>query len=87
MTKNGLVKIYTLTPDELRNLLERNGFNVQKIIGKGITMPLRMTAELYTRKEYPEDLFSKILDLEFALCEKQDALALAGHLQAIAYKS
>lgn len=87
MTKNGKVKIYTWTPDEFRNLLERNGFSVQKIVGKGISMPLRITHELYTKKEYSEDLLDKVLQLELALCERPDALALAGHLQAIAYRS
>lgn len=86
ITKNGKVKIYTWTPDEFRILLERNGLNVQKIIGKGITMPLRITKELYMKKKYSKDLFNKILQLELTLCEKPDALALAGHLQAIAYK-
>lgn len=86
MSKDGKVKIYTWTPDEFRNLLEGNEFNVEKIVGKGMTMPLRITDELYRTNEYPEDLFNKILQLELALCEKPDALALAGHLQAIAYK-
>jgi len=67
-------------------LLERNGFRVEKIIGKGVTMPLRISKELFVKKEYSEDLFNKILQFELALCEKNDALALAGHLQAIAYK-
>lgn len=86
MTKNGKVKIYTWTPDEFRTLLERNGLRVSKIIGKGITMPLRITEELYKKKEYSEEIFNKILQLELILCEKPDALALAVHLQAIAYK-
>jgi len=59
---------------------------MQSVPGKGVTMPLRITEELYMKKEYSEDLFNKILRLELALCEKPDALALAGHLQAIAYK-
>jgi len=87
MAKDGRVKIYTWTPDEFRNLLERNGFSVQKIIGKGVTMPLRITEKLYMKKECSEDLLNKILQFELALCEKPDALALAGHLQAIAFKS
>jgi ubiquinone/menaquinone biosynthesis C-methylase UbiE len=86
MTKNGKVKIYTWTPDEFRNLLERNGLRVQKIIGKGTTMPLRIAEELYMKREYSKDILNKILQLELILCEKPDALALAGHLQAIAYK-
>lgn len=86
MTKDGRVKIHTWTPDEFRSMLERNGFEVQKIIGKGATIPLRMTEEIYSKKDCPEDLLEKILQLEFALCERSDALALAGHMQAIAIK-
>jgi len=87
MTKDGKVKIYTWTPGELHNLLERNGFNVQKIVGKGMTMPLRITEELYMKKECSKDLLSRILQLELNLCDKPDALALAGHIQAIVLKS
>jgi len=86
MTKDGKVKIYTWTPEEFRTILERNGFHIEKIVGKIVTMPLRIKKEIYLKKEYPEDLLSKILQFELALCEKPDALALAGHLQAIAYK-
>jgi ubiquinone/menaquinone biosynthesis C-methylase UbiE len=86
MTRDNKVKIYTWTPDEFRSMLERNGLCVEKIVGKGITMPLRISKELFMEKRYSEELFDKILQFEFALCEKPDALALAGHLQAIAYK-
>jgi ubiquinone/menaquinone biosynthesis C-methylase UbiE len=86
MTEDGEVKIYTWTPGEFRTMLERNGFHVEMIVGKGVTMPLRIKKETYLEKEYPEDLFKKILQFELALCEKPDALPLAGHLQAIAYK-
>ena len=86
MTENGKVKIYTWTPDEFRTMLERNGLHVEKIVGKGITMPLRISKELFMKKNYPDDLFNKLLQFELTLCEKPDALALAGHLQAITYK-
>ncbi len=86
MTKSGSVKIYTWTLDEFRMILERNGFHIEKIVGKGITMPLRISKETFMRQDYPEDLLEKILEFEFALCEKPDALSLAGHLQAIARK-
>lgn len=85
MTEDGKVKIYTWTPNEFRAMLERNRFYVEKIVGKGTTMPLRISEKLYMKKEHPEDLLNKILQFELALCEKPDALALAGHLQAIAY--
>jgi ubiquinone/menaquinone biosynthesis C-methylase UbiE len=86
MTEDGKVKIYTWTLEEFKTMLERNGFHVEKIIGKVVTMPLRIKKEIYLKKEYPDDLFNKILQFELSLCEKPDALALAGHLQAIAYK-
>jgi ubiquinone/menaquinone biosynthesis C-methylase UbiE len=86
MTENGKVKIYTWTPDEFRTMLERNGLHVEKIVGKGVTMPLRISKELFMKKKYPNDLFNKLLQFEFTLCEKPDTLALAGHLQAITYK-
>ncbi len=87
MAKSGKVRIHTWTPDEFRNLLEANGFKIEKIIGKGVTMPLRMTEEVYMKKQCPQDLLDKITQLELALCERPDALALAGHLQAIARKA
>jgi hypothetical protein len=47
---------------------------------------LRISNELFTRKKYSETLFNNILQFELALCDKPDALALAGHMQAIAHK-
>ena len=86
MTQDNKVKVFTWTPDEFRSMLEGHGFHIEKIIGKGITMPLRISNELFTRKKYSEDLFNSILQFELALCDKPDALALAGHIQAIAHK-
>jgi ubiquinone/menaquinone biosynthesis C-methylase UbiE len=86
VTKEGRVRVYSWTPKEFRALLERNGFRIERIIGKGITMPLRVSRELYMKKEYPEDLYDNLLRFELLLCEDPDALALAGHLQAVAYK-
>jgi len=80
------VKIYTWTPGEFRTMLERNGFHIEKIIGKGITMPLRISKDLFVKKQYSKDLFEKILQFELAMCEKKDATALAGHMQAVARK-
>ena len=86
MTKDGKVKIYTWTPQEFRTMLERNGLRVEKIVGKVVTMPLRVRQEFFMEKKHSEDLVNKILQFELALCEKPDTLALAGHLQAIAFK-
>jgi ubiquinone/menaquinone biosynthesis C-methylase UbiE len=86
MPKNTKVKIYTWTPDEFRKMLERHRFEIEKIIGKGITMPLRISSKFFTKNKYSETLFNKLLQFELALCDKPDALALAGHMQAIAHK-
>jgi ubiquinone/menaquinone biosynthesis C-methylase UbiE len=84
ITKEGGVRVYSWTPKEFRVLLERNGFRIEKIIGKGITMPLRISREVYMKKKYPEGLYDNLLRFELLLCEDPDALTLAGHLQAIA---
>jgi ubiquinone/menaquinone biosynthesis C-methylase UbiE len=86
MTKDGKVKIYTWTPQEFRAMLERNGLRVEKMVGKVVTMPLRVRQEFFMEKKHSEDLVNKILQFELALCEKPDALALAGHLQAVTYR-
>ena len=80
------MKIYTWTPEEFREMLEKNGFFIEKMVGKGYSMPLRISKELFMKKAYSQELFNRILEYELALCEKPDALALAGHLQAIARK-
>jgi len=67
-------------------MLQEAGFQVEKIIGKVVTMPLRIRKETYTRSDYPQDLHEKILEFELAMCERPDALGLAGHFQAIARK-
>jgi ubiquinone/menaquinone biosynthesis C-methylase UbiE len=86
LTPDNRVCVFTWTPDEFRTMIERHGFQIEKIIGKGITMPLRISNKLFTRKKYSEALFNNILQFELALCDKSDALALAGHMQAIAHK-
>jgi ubiquinone/menaquinone biosynthesis C-methylase UbiE len=86
MTKDGKIKIYTWTPQEFREMLERNGLRVEKLVGKVATMPLRIRQEFFMEKKHPDELFNQLLKFELELCEKPDALALAGHLQATAFK-
>jgi len=86
MTPDNKVEVFTYSPDEFRSMLERHGFEIEKIIGKGITMPLRISNKFFTRKKYSETLFNDLLQFELALCDKPDALALAGHMQAIVHK-
>ena len=79
-------EVYLVTPNEFERLLAKNGLKVEKIVGKGVTMPLRIPPEIFFKRDYSRNFLNEILQIELALCEKPDALGLAGHLQAIAYK-
>jgi ubiquinone/menaquinone biosynthesis C-methylase UbiE len=82
----GQLKVYAQSPDEFRRLLRRNSVKIEKIIGKGVTMPLIFPLQRpFPKDDMPESL-EKVLKIELALCERPDALSLAGHLQAIGYK-
>jgi ubiquinone/menaquinone biosynthesis C-methylase UbiE len=80
------IKIHTLTPDEFRNLLERNGLNVERMVCKLATMPLRLNPQFMMKTNTPEEIVSSVLELELAFSECPDAVALGGHIQAIARK-
>lgn len=82
----GDMKVYTMTPDEIKELLETNRLRIEKMVGKGVTMPLGISSDIYSKKDYSERIFSLILQIELTHCERNDALGLAGHLQAIARK-
>jgi ubiquinone/menaquinone biosynthesis C-methylase UbiE len=80
------IKIHTLTPDEFRNILERNGLNVERTVCKGATTPLRLSPQFIMKTDSPEEMVSSVLKLELAFSESPDAVALGGHIQAIARK-
>ncbi|NVM01588.1 MAG: methyltransferase domain-containing protein [Candidatus Helarchaeota archaeon] len=80
------LKNYFFSPNEFRELLEKEGLEIKKIIGKVITLPLRFLQTTYFGEIWDQDLFDRILKIELAFCEKTDAVSLAGHMQAIAYK-
>jgi ubiquinone/menaquinone biosynthesis C-methylase UbiE len=87
MTPDKKVEIHSVTPGEFRTLLERNGLNVKKIVPKLVAFPLRFSVKYVMEKEHSEETFRRWLEFELALTEKEDALALGSHMQAIAYKS
>ncbi|HML04069.1 MAG TPA: hypothetical protein VK487_11955 [Candidatus Bathyarchaeia archaeon] len=80
------IKIHTITPDEFRSLLERNGFEIERMVCKGVTMPLRLGQQFMMKTDNPEEIVSRVLELELAFSERPDAVALGGHIQAIARK-
>jgi SAM-dependent methyltransferase len=50
MTPDNKVKVFTWTPEEFRALLGRHGFRMEKIIRKGMTMPLRISSKSFTKE-------------------------------------
>lgn len=80
------IKIYTITPYQFRKLLERNGFDIERMVCKGVTMPLRLSPKFMMKTDNPEEIVPSILELELAFSDQPDAVALGGHIQAIARK-
>jgi ubiquinone/menaquinone biosynthesis C-methylase UbiE len=83
----GRVPVHTLFPSEFHTMLEQCGLRVTKLIGKGIVLtPLVLPMERLYMDKFDQDFYDKIMRVEVDLCEKPDALALAGHIQAIGTK-
>jgi len=80
------VPIHRATPDQLREICTRNGFAVEKIVGKLFTMPVFLKEEISHSRSYSQEFFEKILKIETALSERQDALGLAQTFQVVARK-
>lgn len=84
----GRVPVHTLCPQEFHVLLESNGVQVRRMIGKGIILTsLVLPTERFWTDNYDEAFTGNVMKIELELCERSDVLALAGHIQAVAYKS
>ena len=84
----GRVPVHTLRPQAFRILLESNGVQIKEIVGKGIVLtPLVLPIERFWTNTYDQAFADSVMKVELDLCERSDALALAGHIQAIGYKS
>jgi ubiquinone/menaquinone biosynthesis C-methylase UbiE len=83
--KLGNLQVHTVTPKGFRDILETSGLKIEKMIGKGVTMPLRIPPDIYSKRDCPVGFFNTILQIELVLCESE-VLTAAGHLQAIARK-
>ena len=58
------------------------------MVGKGIVLtPLVLPMERFWTHHYDQAFADSVMKVELDLCERSDALALAGHIQAIGYKS
>lgn len=79
--------VFTLSPEELKQMLERNGVKIEKIIGKLFTMPLGLSGEKMIAENYSEEFLEKIIRMELELSRKPDSACLGAHLQAIGLKA
>lgn len=80
------LKVYTLTPEEFKQMLENNGVRIAKMVGKVLTMPLAISFEKLSSENYTEEFLKKILRIEFDLMNRVDTVSLGAHIQAIGYK-
>jgi ubiquinone/menaquinone biosynthesis C-methylase UbiE len=78
--------VFTLSPQELREMLERNGVRIEKTVGKLFTMPLGFSGQRIVAEDFTERLLEGITKIELELSGKPDSLCLGSHLQAIGFK-
>ncbi len=86
LSKQPPIKIFSLAPTEFREILEKNGLEIERMIPKIVTMPLRFAPDFFMKKDVPEELIEDIFQLELAFSENPDAVSLGAHLQAVARK-
>lgn len=79
--------VYALSPNEFRQILERNGVRIEKMVGKLFTMPLGLSAKKLTTKSFTQEFLEKITRIELELAGRTDSISLGSHLQAIGQKT
>jgi ubiquinone/menaquinone biosynthesis C-methylase UbiE len=79
--------VFTLSPEEFRQMLERNGVRIEKMVGKLFTVPLGLSGEKMTSENYTKEFLEKITEIELELSGKPDSACLGSHLQAIGFKT
>jgi hypothetical protein len=83
---NDSLSVYALSPDEFKQLLEKTGIRVEKIVGKLFTMPLAISRKQMSSKKYSNEFYQQLLNIELELSSRSDAIALGDHFQAVGYK-
>ena len=73
--------VHTFTPERLRTLFEKAGFEVLDIYGKTV-LPFKKLEPLFENDEYAE----RLMALEKKLCRIPSAMGRASHLQIAARK-
>ncbi len=86
LSKEKAIKIFSLTPQEFQDILERNGLKIERIFPKLVTMPLRFEPNFFMQTDIPKEIETNILQLELAFSDLSATEVLGAHLQAIARK-
>lgn len=74
---------WAFSPNDLRQLIEKNGLEVIKIVGKTIAFVSRPETDALLQDE---DKAKKLLELELMLCEEPSIVGYGGHLHVVARK-
>ena len=80
------LEVYALSPEEFRQMLEKNGVRVDRMAGKLFTTPLGIPLREMAREDFTEETFEQIMRVELELTDRPDSVSLAGHIQAIGYR-
>ena len=78
--------VHTLSPEELKLMLESNGVRIEKIVGKLFTIPLGLSERKTVAEDYTREALETITKIELELSGKPDSTCLGSHLQAIGFK-
>jgi ubiquinone/menaquinone biosynthesis C-methylase UbiE len=78
--------VFTLSPQEFKQMLERNGVRIEKIVGKLFTVPLGLPEERMMSENCTQEFLEKITAIELELSGKPDSMCLGSHLQAIGFR-
>jgi ubiquinone/menaquinone biosynthesis C-methylase UbiE len=81
------LNVYTISPQELKEMLENHGVQIERISGKLFTVPLCLPGEKGTTEDYARGFLDKIIEVELELSRKPDSASLGSHLQAVGFKS
>jgi len=74
---------WAFSPEDLRNLFDRNGLDVVKTVGKTVVFISRPETDALLQDEEKAKL---LLDLELMLCEEPSIVGYGGHLHVVAKK-
>jgi len=84
---NNRLDVFTLSPEEFKQLLEKNGVRIERIFGKLFTIPLGLSQQKAAAEDSTKDFIEKLTQMELELSRKPDSVCLGSHIQAIGIKA